>query len=194
MQATGKIYMTLFMLCLFIGMVLSATAYPPKASFLPFVIGIPAIILTTLQLFIEFRAWRQNKEMGVKRTRTEIEKVQDKLEKQLHRKVDLDIVHEELHVIVEDKMDIEGTSKLQREAVLFGAFFGLVGGILLFGFWLTIPIFLILFLRLSEKESWKFILLLTGTAWLILFSVFDQLLGIILHQGFLTEYLMDLFI
>lgn len=193
MQATGKICMALFMLCLFIGMVLSATAYPSKASFLPFVIGIPAIILTTLQLFIELLAWRRHKELGVKHTRTAIEKVQDKLEKQLHKKVDLDIAHEDLHVVVEDKMDI-GASKLQREAVLFGAFFGLVGGILLFGFWLTIPVFLILFLRLNEKDNWVFVLSLTGTAWLVLFLVFDQLLGIILHQGFVTEYLMDLFV
>ncbi len=33
---------------------------------------------------------------------------------------------------------------------------------------------------------------LAGAAWLIVYSIFDRLLSIILHQGFITEYFIEL--
>lgn len=83
----------------------------------------------------------------------------------------------------------EWKTNVRRELVLFGYFVGLVAGVLLFGFWLTIPVFLIVFLRLHERDSWMFAISLTAASWLVIYLIFDQLLGIVLHAGFLTEYL-----
>ena len=105
--------------------------------------------------------------------------------------VELDIVHETLQVVAADRTDAS-TSRIHREMVFFGYFIGLVAGVLLFGFWLTIPVFLVIFLRLHERENWRFVLALTGAAWLIVYSIFDRLLSIILHQGFITEYFIEL--
>ena len=105
--------------------------------------------------------------------------------------VELDIAHETLQVVAADRTDAS-TSRIHREMVFFGYFIGLVAGVLLFGFWLTIPVFLVIFLRLHERENWRFVLALTGAAWLIVYSIFDRLLSIILHEGFITEYLVEL--
>ncbi len=105
--------------------------------------------------------------------------------------VELDIAHETLQVVAADRTDAS-TSKIQREMVFFGYFIGLVAAVLLFGFWLTIPVFLVVFLRLHERENWRFVIALTGAAWLIIYAIFDRLLSIILHEGFITEYLVEL--
>ena len=77
----------------------------------------------------------------------------------------------------------------RKEVVLLGYFVGLVAGVILFGFWLTAPVFLVLFLRRHEREKWWSVASLTATAWLVIYLVFDRLLEITLHGGFITEYL-----
>ncbi len=104
--------------------------------------------------------------------------------------VELDIVQETLQVVAADRTDAS-TPRIHREMVFFGYFIGLVPGVLLFGFWLTIPVFLVIFLRLHERQNWRFVLALTGATWLIVYSIFDRLLSIILHQGFITEYFIE---
>ena len=37
-----------------------------------------------------------------------------------------------------------------------------------------------------------FVIALTGAAWLIVYSIFDRPPRIILHEGFITEYLVEL--
>ena len=81
----------------------------------------------------------------------------------------------------------------RREIVLWAYFIGLVGGLILFGFWLTIPVFLAVFLRCYAEESWRFSLVLSAAATTLLFLVFHKGLGIVLHGGFITEYLLDRF-
>ncbi len=79
---------------------------------------------------------------------------------------------------------------VRREISLFACLVGLAAAILLFGFWLAIPLFVIAFLRFHERETWTLTLALTATAWAVLYLMFDSLLGIIVHEGFLTEYLL----
>ncbi len=61
--------------------------------------------------------------------------------------------------------------------------------ILLFGFWLTIPVFVIVFLRAHERESWRLTLSLSLGVSAVLYLIFDRLLEIILHQGFVIEFM-----
>jgi len=193
MPASSNILWTLVMMSIFVVMVTIAWGYPPTARFLPFVIGIPGIVLTVLQLAIDIRDSRKVTEEAPKDTRSDFEKLQDEVSRRVEVDIDLDIAHETLQVVAADRTD-SSTSRIHREIVFFGYFIGLVAGVLLFGFWLTIPVFLVIFLRLHERENWRFVLALTGAAWLIIYSIFDRLLSITLHPGFITEYFVELLI
>lgn len=85
----------------------------------------------------------------------------------------------------------EGTIELRREALMWAYFIGLVAGILVFGFLLTIPVFVVVFLRHWAQASWRFALGLTAAASLILYLAFVQGLGVALHPGFVTEYVLE---
>jgi len=69
----------------------------------------------------------------------------------------------------------------------------LIAGIILFGFHIAVPVFLIVFLRLQAKASWRMTLSLTAVATVALFVVFERLLRMSLHTGFITDYVTDLF-
>jgi len=144
---SGKIFMSVVMLAIFVVMVGIATQYPPQARFMPLVIGIPGIALCLFQLFLEFRERRR-----------------------------------------------PTAGETRREIVLWAYFIGLVGSLILFGFWLTIPVFLAVFLRCYAEESWRFSLVLSAAATTLLFLVFAKGLAVVLHGGFITEYLLDRFL
>jgi hypothetical protein len=183
--------MTAVMLAIFVTMVVIAWDYPPKSRFLPLVIGVPGIVLTLVQLFLDVRHSLQTRRSKTRASGSVFQNVQAALSRRLGRRVDLDIAREELTAVVKDRSD-QGTSQLHRELVLFGYFVGLVAGVILFGFWLTVPVFLIVFLRVHERDNWMFAVSLTAAAWLVIYLIFDQLLEIALHTGFVTEYLIAL--
>ena len=189
MQASGKMMMTVVMLAIFATMVIIAWDYPPKSRFLPLVIGIPGFLLALAQLVTDMLVPHQPKKKKIKDSGSVFQNFQATLSRRLNRKVDLDIAREKLTVVVKDRSD-QSASQLQRELALFGYFIGFVAGVILFGFWLSVPVFLIVFLRLHERDNWMFVLSLTIAAWLVIYMIFDQLLEIKLHTGFVTEYLM----
>ena len=69
----------------------------------------------------------------------------------------------------------------------------LIAGIILFGFHIAVPVFLIAFLRLQAKANWRLTLGLTAFAVAVLFIVFERFLRMSLHSGFITDYVTDLF-
>ena len=78
---------------------------------------------------------------------------------------------------------------VRREFTLLACVVGLAAAILLLGFWLAVPAFMILFLRFHEREEWRLTLSLAIGGWAALYLVFDQVLGIIVHNGFLIDFL-----
>jgi hypothetical protein len=165
-----------------------ATQDPPQARFMPLVIGIPGIVLCLFQLFLEFRARRQPRTGYSSDVRSEFEKAQTEVARIVGRKMDFEVAPDQLQVAASD---LPGETR--REVILWASFIGLVAGLILFGFWLTIPVFLALFLRCYAKESWRFSLLLSAVTTVLLFLIFAKGLGVILHGGFITEYLLDRF-
>ncbi|MFQ6017744.1 MAG: tripartite tricarboxylate transporter TctB family protein [Kiloniellaceae bacterium] len=61
MSIDGKVLMSLVMLAIFAGMVLVAAGYPPEARLLPFVIGIPGVVLCLVQLVSEILAAQKDR-------------------------------------------------------------------------------------------------------------------------------------
>ena len=80
---------------------------------------------------------------------------------------------------------------VRRELVLWGYFLGFIGAILLFGFWVAIPVFLVAFLRFQAKSSWRTSLVLGLGASLAFFFIFEKGLRVSVHPGFVTGYMFD---
>lgn len=54
-RVNGPVGMCLVMLAILGGMVFMAAGYPPEARLLPLVIGVPAVVMTLVQLGVELR-------------------------------------------------------------------------------------------------------------------------------------------
>jgi hypothetical protein len=175
--------MTIVMLGIFVVLVGTASRYPAGARFMPFVVGIPAILLCLLQLVIDARERRQAAD--VVDTRSAAEKAEDKVSRMVGRPME---AHAALPGTTE-AMSPEET--VRRELVLWGYFLGFIGGILLFGFWVAIPAFLVTFLRFQAKSSWRTSLIMGIGASIILFFVFERGLKVQVHRGFIVEYVLD---
>ena len=186
----SKFFMTLVMLAIFVVMVGIATQYSAQARFMPFVVGIPAIGLCLVQLFFDYWASRRVKPNAPTDTRNENEKAQEKISGMVGQKMAFDMAHEKTEVVVNE---LPRTGETRREIIIWACIIGLVAGIILFGFWPTIPVFIVLFLHYFAEKSWRFSLALGTTGTTILFLVFAKGLGVILHSGFITERLMVYF-
>jgi len=155
----GKFGMTFVMLAIFAVMVGIASRYPPESRFMPYVVGIPAIVFCLMQLFLDFREQfkqRVKKPGGSAASASEAPPV-------------------------------------RRELAMWAYFLGLVGGVLLFGFLIAIPVFVFVFLRHWANTSWRFAFGLTAIGCSVFYLVFIQGLGIVPHTGFVTEYVIERF-
>jgi hypothetical protein len=169
--------MTLAMLGIFVVLVAIASGYPPNARFMPFVVGIPAIGLCLLQLVLDQRQRTTTREAGPPAPAPGVRNVGPKVPREM--------------LPVEPEPALSPRETVRRELTLWAYFLALVGGILLFGFWATIPIFLVAFLRFQARASWGMTLALGIAATAVLYLALEQAFRIELHRGFVTEYLRD---
>jgi hypothetical protein len=172
--------MTLIMLAVFVVMVAIASRYPAEARFMPFVVGIPAILLCIVQLFMDARERRKATEEPAREAGTRSQ----------GRPFDAAIAQAALPSAEEVALPPE--EKLRRELILWGYFLGFIAGILLFGFWVAIPVFLVGFLKFQAKASWTMSLVLGLGVSIALFFVFERGLKVQLHRGFVVTSVMDL--
>ena len=163
--------MTLVMLAIFVVLVSVAMGYPPNARFMPFVVGIPAIALCLLQLVLDAR--RPASPSAAADPGAMPALPQAAL----------------LPAVAESEPTARET--VRREAILWGHFLAFVAGVLLFGFWIAIPLFLISFLRFEAKASWRTASAMTLAATIVLFLGLETAFRIELHRGFVTEFLQD---
>jgi hypothetical protein len=171
--------MTVVMLAVFIAMVGIASQYPPDARFMPFVAGIPAIALCLLQLYLDLRRSRRVREH---------ETARQKLSRITGGRIDFDMARERPAAV---RSTPHSSATVRRELALWGYFLGLVGGVLLFGFMATIPVFVVVFLRQWAKTSWAFALGLAAAASTVLYLVFIQGLKVGPHPGFVTGFILE---
>jgi hypothetical protein len=77
---------------------------------------------------------------------------------------------------------------VHREIVMWAYFLAFVAGVLLFGFWISIPLFLMAFLRHQAKAGWATALVMSIGATLILYAALVMAFRLEVHPGFVTEY------
>jgi Tripartite tricarboxylate transporter TctB family len=179
-------FMTVFMLVVFTSMVIIASRYPAGARFMPYVLGFPAIALCILQLFLDARDRRLaaaalvEKPIGMQ---TAEEQASRATGQQMHFDVG--------EILLPSDHGLDPKVYLQREAIVWGYFLALIVGIILFGFQLTVPIFLVLFLRFRAEQSWQKSIILSAGASIFIFGIFAYVLHLSLHPGFITDRVMD---
>jgi hypothetical protein len=178
--------MTILMLVIFTVMVGIASTYPPGARFMTFVVGIPAIALCLLQLAVDLYRRRTAQ---VEDTRSALQQAEDQVARIAGRRVQFELPSENA-IYTDTTRDPRET--LRREIVVWGYFLALIAAILLFGFRITVPIFLVAFLRFQAGANWRNSLLLGGLGALTMYVLFEKVLRITLHTGFLTDIVTDL--
>ena len=173
----SRFVMTGMMLTIFTVMVAIASQYPAGARFMVFVVGFPAIALCLLQLVLDLRESRNG------RTSTLAGEVAGagpdvSLQMQMNANAGLTVEAYTPEVV-------------RREIIVWGFILALIGSILLFGFYISVPIFLVAFLRFFAKASWRMAILLPAGVSTFLYLVFTYAFRMTLHLGFITEYVLD---
>jgi hypothetical protein len=186
MMAIAKNPMSIAMLAIFVVMVGIASTYPAGARFMPFVIGIPAILLCLLQMVLDIRAARQAPE--AKDHRSEMEIAEQRVSEMTGRQMTFEAAHMAPEITVSENPT---GIRESREWLIWGYILALVGGVLFFGYTITIPVFILLFLRWEAKCSWFKAALYAGVGATLLLALFSYGLRFQLHRGFFTERLMD---
>jgi len=173
--------MTLAMLLIFTVMVGVASTYPPAARFMPFTVGIPAIALCLVQLALDLYRRRHPE---AEQAGDALKEVEDQVARMAGRRVHFEMPSE--NALFTDGPHDE-RRRVRREIVVWGYFLGLIAGILLFGFRTTVPVFLIAFLRFQAQASWRSALIYGGLGALVMYVLFEKVLKVTLHTGFLTD-------
>jgi hypothetical protein len=186
----GRTLFTLLMFTIFAVMVYVAVGYSWPANFLPFIIGIPGMFLTALQVVLDIRDF--HKAEGKIDPRTDFEKYMADILKHTGGKVQMELKEGTtgFQTLVEDH-SVMVQDRQRREIILFAYFFGLLAVVLLFGFWIGYPIFMAAFLRFYSRETWKLTAYLTIGSWVVMYGILVTLLEQILFEGFVTEYVLN---
>ena len=179
--------MTLLMLVIFAVMVGIATTYPPEARFMPFLIGIPAIGLCLLQLALDFCRRRVPEGSD---GHDALKEAEDKVARISGRHVQFEMPSENA-MFTDTTFDARQTTR--REIIVWGYFLALIAGILLFGFHVTVPVFLIAFLRFQAEASWRSALIYGAAGAIVMFVLFEKVLRVALHSGFVTDLVVNWF-
>jgi hypothetical protein len=155
---------TLIMLAIFVTMVAVAATYSDKARFMPLVVGIPGIGLCLLQLAMELRG-RQPKAGEVPPAGSP----------------------------ASIAMETPGALSVASEIRTWAYFVAYIGGVLLFGFHVAVPILVATYLYLEAKLSALAAGLAAAAFTLAVYLMFERLLEFRLHEGVLTERLINAF-
>ncbi|MGE3245442.1 MAG: tripartite tricarboxylate transporter TctB family protein [Beijerinckiaceae bacterium] len=176
--------MTLVMLAIFVAMVAIASQWPEEARFMPNVLGIPAIGLCLLQVFLDLRA--ADNEPGEHRSMSaELQAAEARVSRMTGRTMHFEVAHDA--DLPEEEIVSEATAE-RREKAVWLAFAGLLAVVILFGFHIAVPLFLAGFLRFIAKLPWLQAISYAVIASLAMMGVFEYVLKTELHRGLLVEY------
>jgi hypothetical protein len=179
---SGRIAIALTMFLFFAIAVGIALTYPAQARFMPLVVGIPGIALTLFELIREVRrvlTAGNGDNGGAGGSAIELP-------------TDVSRLIGQTSVGVEaETPKMTRAEEQKREWILLLYFTLLIAGLLFFGFWITVPVFVLVFLREREKARWLTALAGAAATLAVLYFIFDRTLGIDLHHGFITEAIWE---
>jgi len=149
MRFEPRMLFTLFAAAVFCFILLTSREWPLGSRLFPWYVGIPMLVLSLVQLAVEiYRSAQPVDPHGGTADTGDLQ-------------VD---------------WNIGARLVFHRAAKFFGWLLGLILGIWLLGFFVTVPLFTFCYLKLDAKEGWGLSLSLTGAALLFLIGLFDQIL------------------
>lgn len=176
---SGRIAIALTMFLFFVIAVSIALTYPSQARFMPLVVGIPGIALTLFELAREIRrSLHDDRKAHPVDAGESVIELPDEVSR---------LIGQESVVVQAEAPKLSAAEEQKREWILLTYFTVLMTSLLFLGFWISVPVFVIVFLREREKASWLVSLLSAAATLGVLYFIFYRTLGIDLHPGFLTE-------
>ncbi len=160
-----------FLLVLFAVMLSEAGEWNPLARIIPVIVGTGAIVFCSLALINEVF-----KRGGVKQ-----ESLDEQARAQVQRKMHMDIKSNVGHLPVK--------TLLTRGAMFFGWMVFFLGSMALIGLIPTVPLFIILFMRMEGHEPWRIVLPMAIIMCGFIYVLFDQLLAIPWPPSVLGDFL-----
>ena len=88
---------------------------------------------------------------------------------------------------LEGDPELEGATRRMLLAVAWMV--GFLAAIVLLGFPIAVPLFLLLYLRLQGGEGWIISIVITAIAWAVFYGLFDALLHLPFPAGWLLSWL-----
>lgn len=148
-----KILFSLGVLLFFCFMVWEAREWRLQARLYPWTIGIPMVLLALMNIIQELR--------GKEKTDAASDAPAD----------------------FQFTQTTDRALALRRTFNIFGWIFGFLAGMWLVGFSLTIAVLTFCFLKIQSEESWVLSLVLTGSAWLVYWGLFERTLRLPFPEG-----------
>jgi hypothetical protein len=179
MSMLSRQSMTLFMLAFFAIMVGVALTYPAGARFMPLTLGIPGLLLCLLQIVLDFR-----RKPSAAHDKDEMQEAQEKAAKLVGHSVEFG----QTDLIDAPRNEKE---KVRREITAWAFFLAFIGGVMLFGFYASIPVFIAAFLRTQAEATWTKALTYSGIASVAFYLIFAKGLRVELYPGAVTSLIMD---
>jgi hypothetical protein len=168
LQITGRTVFTSAAL-LFVALLLWISAgYPPRARQVPDVVGWFALICLIIQLVLD-SVPRLTAREGVLRL-DEVLSVEDQVR--------------------EARATEKAQGRLEIMAFCWLAF--LLAGLVLLGFLVFIPIYILCYLRFQAAHTWLRATIYAGATWLFVYLLFVRLFEIRLYPGMILERFLDL--
>ena len=149
-----------FLLGLFGVMLSQAVDWNPLARIIPLIVGSGAVFFCLLALGNEI----------FKRSRVKKESLDEIARAQVTQNIHMDIKSNVSH--------LKAQTLLSRGAIFFGWMVGFLISMSLIGLIPTVPLFIILFMRIEGRESWRIVLPMAAVMCVFIYALFDQLLAI----------------
>jgi Tripartite tricarboxylate transporter TctB family len=165
---TFSTWLTGIMLVIFTTMVGMATQWPEGARMMPLVVGIPGIMFCLIQLMLDAARVYDGPFFRHFQTAPKAGKPTD----------------------APEEMPEFGTHTTKQELRMWTYFVAFVAGLLSFGYYVSIPIMLVTFLRREAEASWRMALLLGLGATTVIYLLFGLTLRIQLFPGFLSPIVL----
>lgn len=176
--------MTYVMIAIFGIMLYVASTYPAEARFMPFVVGIPALLLCFLQLFLDLRAT----DAKTRDNRSEMEKAEARVLQMTGRQMEFEAADIAPAFTVSENPTAVVRS---RELLIWGYLLAFMGGILVFGFYVAVPLFLLIYLICEAGFRLARAVVFSAIGAGVMLGALTWGLKLQLHGGFATSALLE---
>jgi TctA family transporter len=164
---TSRGLMNVFFIGLIGAMLVQTISWPALAKLTPTIVGVCALIFCGISLLNEmFRRGGSAADKSYETTDSSVTSLPQGVELQGRRHMDIDAGTSHVSPIL----------RVQRAGVFFGWLLGFMASMAMIGLIPTVPLFVVAFMRLENREPWKLVVPQAVLLTLFIYIVFDRLM------------------